>query len=267
MRKFLIFIIPFLVFFLADCKAKNRKIPPKAVNGILNLRQINPEPTLNKNDGEHVVSETDKGLTPNETNKGLTSNENDKGLASNENDKGLAPNEIDKGLALSEAEGWNFQKDGVIDLEGDWDFFWLRFLEPEDFKLEIPPTKSTNIYVPGSWNGKEINKEIISGEGYATYRLLIPIDESQVGTTMGIKVNYAATASKVWINGKKISEDGKVGISRKEMIPHYTNQIHSFQAENPIEILVHVSNFNHKKGGLWQNLYIGTEEDIIKQRL
>ena len=265
MRKFLIFIIPFLVFFLADCKAKNRKIPPKAVNGILNLRQINPEPTLNRNDGEHVVSETDKRLTPNETNKGLTSNENDKGLASNENDKGLAPNEIDKGLALSEAEGWNFQKDGVIDLEGDWDFFWLRFLEPEDFKLEIPPTKSTNIYVPGSWNGKEINKEIISGEGYATYRLLIPIDESQVGTTMGIKVNYAATASKVWINGKKISEDGKVGISRKEMIPHYTNQIHSFQAENPIEILVHVSNFNHKKGGLWQNLYIGTEEDIIKQ--
>ncbi|MBK8395489.1 MAG: adenylate/guanylate cyclase domain-containing protein [Leptospiraceae bacterium] len=160
---------------------------------------------------------------------------------------------------------WNFQEDGIIDLEGEWSFYWLRFLSPEDFKSDVLPKKSANILVPGSWNGTDINKEIIGGEGYATYRLIIPIEESQIGQTLGIKINYAATASKLWINGKKVSEDGKVGVSRKDMVPHYSNQVHTFIAENPIEIIVHVSNFNHKKGGLWQNLFIGTEADIFNQ--
>ncbi len=217
--RYLSYILIILTFFLiADCKFKTRKIAPKAIDGVLNLRsesypsQISSEAEIKKDELE-----------------------------------------------------WNFQEDGIIDLEGEWSFYWLRFLSPEDFKSDVLPKKSANILVPGSWNGTDINKEIIGGEGYATYRLIIPIEESQIGQTLGIKINYAATASKLWINGKKVSEDGKVGVSRKDMVPHYSNQVHTFIAENPIEIIVHVSNFNHKKGGLWQNLFIGTEADIFNQ--
>ncbi len=175
-----------------------------------------------------------------------------------------APKSVNGHLDLA-TEPWDFKRDGVINLEGEWDFFWLRFLQPEDFLAENPPVRSAFIPVPGTWNGKDINSEILSGEGYATYRLTIPIHPSQVGQSLALKISYAATASKVWVNGKLISEDGHVGVSRRDMEPHYNSQIHSFIAENPIEIIAHISNFNHKKGGLWQNLYLGLEEDIIKQ--
>jgi hypothetical protein len=29
---------------------------------------------------------------------------------------------------------WNFEKDGPIDLTGEWEFFWKQLLEPADFK-------------------------------------------------------------------------------------------------------------------------------------
>ena len=167
-------------------------------------------------------------------------------------------------LDLQTNNPWNFKKDGIIKLDGEWDFFWLRLIHPKDFLSENKPVRSTTIEVPSSWNGKDVNTEILEGSGYATYRLLIPIPESEIGQTLGVKISYSATASRLWVNGKIISEDGQVGVSRKDMTPRYSNQIHSFVAENPIEILIHISNFNHKKGGLWQSLAIGTEEDIIK---
>ena len=163
-------------------------------------------------------------------------------------------------LDLQTNNPWNFKKDGIIKLDGEWDFFWLRLIHPKDFLSENKPVRSTTIEVPSSWNGKDVNTEILEGSGYATYRLLIPIPESEIGQTLGVKISYSATASRLWVNGKIISEDGQVGVSRKDMTPRYSNQIHSFVAENPIEILIHISNFNHKKGGLWQSLAIGTEE-------
>ena len=167
-------------------------------------------------------------------------------------------------LDLQTNNPWNFKKDGIIKLDGEWDFFWLRLIHPKDFLSENKPVRSTTIEVPSSWNGKDVNTEILEGSGYATYRLLIPIPESEIGQTLGVKISYSATASRLWVNGKIISEDGQVGVSRKDMTPRYSNQIHSFVAENPIEILIHISNFNHKKGGLWQSVLVGTEEEIIK---
>ena len=167
-------------------------------------------------------------------------------------------------LDLQTNNPWNFKKDGIIKLDGEWDFFWLRLIHPKDFLSENKPVRSTTIEVPSSWNGKDVNTEILEGSGYATYRLLIPIPESEIGQTLGVKISYSATASRLWVNGKIISEDGQVGVSRKDMTPRYSNQIHSFVAENPIEILIHISNFNHKKGGLWQSVLVGTAEEIIK---
>src|SRR6185295_16603145 len=76
----------------------------------------------------------------------------------------VAPKVIDGVLDL---KNWDFKKDGVIDLTGEWDFYWKSFLSSEDFKSEKKPVRSSTITVPGSWNGKEIDTEILSGEGYA----------------------------------------------------------------------------------------------------
>ncbi len=29
--------------------------------------------------------------------------------------------------------GWNFERDGSVNLDGEWEFYWDRLLEPSDF--------------------------------------------------------------------------------------------------------------------------------------
>lgn len=103
------------------------------------------------------------------------------------------PKALDGKLNLEEID-WNFKTDGIVFLDGQWDFYWMRLLYPEDFQSEAKPVKSATVTVPGSWNGTIINQETLSGEGFATYKLTIPIDQSQVGQTLALKISYAATA-------------------------------------------------------------------------
>src|SRR5659263_52215 len=58
---------------------------------------------------------------------------------------------------------WDFNIDGNISLDGDWEFYWNKLLNYKDLYEEEP-----NLYadVPHTWNAYSKN-----GEGYATYRL------------------------------------------------------------------------------------------------
>ncbi len=155
---------------------------------------------------------------------------------------------------------WNLETEGIISLEGKWSFYYSKLLLPEDFKQEPIPVPSGNMHVPGSWNGEEINKEKLKGEGYGTYYLKIKLPKEH--PNLAIKFNYAATSLKAYSNGKLIHEQGVVGTSQKFSIPSYINQIKFIEASEELELIIQVSNFFHKKGGLWQNILIGKERDI-----
>lgn len=153
--------------------------------------------------------------------------------------------------------------DGVVTLDGEWEFYWNELLTPEDFKDPNFSRTPLLLQVPGSWNGTKINDAELSGEGYATYRLKIKLPP-KIDKLLALKLNYAATSQKTWLNGKFLNEDGKVGKTKSEMSPHYMNHIRTFEAQEEIELIVQCSNFYHKKGGLWQSIQLGTEEDIYR---
>jgi len=51
-------------------------------------------------------------------------------LACNQNLK--LPPKAKKGVL--DLSSWNFEKDGIVPLKGDWEFYWKQLLKPGDFK-------------------------------------------------------------------------------------------------------------------------------------
>ena len=48
---------------------------------------------------------------------------------------------------------WDFDKDGQVELTGEWEFYWSTHLAPEDFADSAKPQKTGLIKVPSVWNG------------------------------------------------------------------------------------------------------------------
>jgi hypothetical protein len=47
---------------------------------------------------------------------------------------------------------WDFEKDGNVNLDGEWEFYWKEL--PVGENLELPEEKRDYLGVPRPWNGK-----------------------------------------------------------------------------------------------------------------
>ncbi len=154
-------------------------------------------------------------------------------------------------------------------LDGEWEFYWNKLYTPSDFTRGNNLDNPVFVTVPSIWNDIEHPMAPLPGNGYATYRLKIIV--SGDSPFIGLKLLDAATAYKLWVNGELLSENGKVSTERG--IPQYLPRTVFFH--NPadessnkgiVDIVVQVSNFHHKKGGLWESIYLGPEVLIKTER-
>lgn len=151
-------------------------------------------------------------------------------------------------------------EDSLVRLDGKWEFYHKQLLEPQSFK-QGEAQKSGYIDVPSSWNRYIINDREVSGDSYATYRLLFHTEEKQ---RLGLKLPRIFTSYKLWVNGELMATAGEVGTSRETMTPQYHPQIALFESkEAGNEIVIQVSNFYHRSGGILESLVLGKEKEII----
>ncbi len=144
----------------------------------------------------------------------------------------------------------------VVRLDGQWELYWEQLLTPQDFKRMSPP-QTGYIDVPGSWNHYIVDGRELSGEGYATYRLLF---ETTGGGRLGLKVPRVFTSYRLWVNGELVASAGTVGQSKAAVIPQYLPQVALFDPQTGTnEIVMQLSNFYHRSGGLLESLLIGSE--------
>jgi diguanylate cyclase (GGDEF)-like protein len=141
--------------------------------------------------------------------------------------------------------------------------FWNKLLEPQE--LETTGTKKTGyINLPRSWNGYIVNDKELSGDGFATFRLLFKVDTSD---RLGLKIPRIFTSYNLWVNGKQIASAGTIGKSEEASTPQYLPQVAFFEAmpgEN--EVVIQVSNFRHRSGGILEGLVLGNEKHILDLR-
>jgi len=162
---------------------------------------------------------------------------------------------------------WSLKNDGPVALDGKWEFYWNAHLKPGNLSNETPPSRSGFIEVPGNWNGYEIDGKKIDGEGYATYRLKIRLANS--GQILAFKFLDMASSFSVYLDGKKIVSTGVPGKTPESTIPQFYPQVVEFKPDSEqLEVVILVSNFHHRKGGVWEPILMGLSADIwqIRQR-
>ncbi|MGE6578530.1 ATP-binding protein [Paenibacillus xylanexedens] len=149
--------------------------------------------------------------------------------------------------ALSSGEGSR--------LDGEWAFYWKQLLEPKDFASErTGPVSYVN--VPESWGNYEISGHKLDNTGFATYRLVVDLPEQDI--ELGLLTTGITSAHRLWINGKLVSESGIVGRTVKESSSYKVPALIRMEAgQTQADIIIQVSNYTHRKAGLFGSLTIG----------
>lgn len=156
---------------------------------------------------------------------------------------------------------WSWQKNGITDLNGEWEFYWNSLYTPASFDSSIiKPSVYSN--VPGFWNSLVPGDQIFKPAfGYATYRLKIILPPSN--EILNLKFLTIASAYKLFVNGKQILEVGKVGTSKAASVADYRPMIVPvIPVNNELDIIIQVSNYNYSTGGLWDFIKLGTQQQV-----
>lgn len=153
-----------------------------------------------------------------------------------------------------------FEND-IVKLDGEWEFYWNQLISPE----EIDKGQITGyISVPSTWNKYITDKGILSGDGFATYRLSFITDKNE---RLALKIPRLLTSYKLWVNGELKASAGTVGKTKDIAAPQYLPQVAFFDArQGNNEIIIQLSNFYHRSGGILESINIGSEKQILDLR-
>ncbi len=158
---------------------------------------------------------------------------------------------------------WNFGHDGPVALDGEYEFYWQRQLSSADF-FTLPAQAAYTINVPSSWNGKIVQDEALGGFGYATYRLNILITPDG---PMAFKMPDLGTAYRLIVDGRELFKAGEPGTSAANTVPRYNPVVVQFTPRsNRVELILQVSNFDHRLGGAWLPIEFGKPAQLNTMR-
>lgn len=170
-----------------------------------------------------------------------------------------APQAVEGKLDLRD---WDFNSDGIVNLTGEWDFYWQELLSPPQIETA---SKFQYVPVPDTWTNYEVDGQSLPVEGYATYSIEVQLpDSSQV---YELFIEGEGTAYSLWVDGKLIAQNGQVGTNAQEMIPQSKPLTAIFQPESDTTVFViQISNWQHRKAGFRNEIQLGLPEQIHDQQ-
>ncbi|HWR22497.1 MAG TPA: sensor histidine kinase, partial [Feifaniaceae bacterium] len=156
-----------------------------------------------------------------------------------------------------------YEADGVLALNGEWEFYYGQLLSDQDFINGQPPGRTLK-QVPGNWI---YYKDLpIDGDafGCATYRLRILLPEENGG--YGIKLPYSGMNARVLANGSQVLEIGYPSDSPETSVyafEHGGAYIAAINGANgELELIIQVSSRIHVGAGITKPVYFGSEQAI-----
>jgi two-component system, sensor histidine kinase ChiS len=160
---------------------------------------------------------------------------------------------------------WDFEKYGSVNLKGEWEFYWSKLLNSNDFMKGAQFPAGKWVEVPNVWTNYEEQGKGLPGQGYATYRLRV-ITQGDT-KKLGFKIPDISTSCKIMVDGNTIAACGQVADNKQQSIARYAPQVVYFQPiDLEFEIIVQVSNYLYDRGGMWYALDLGTESQVTQLR-
>ncbi len=159
---------------------------------------------------------------------------------------------------------WNFKTDGIIELRGEWYFFWNTLLDPKKFNPQKNGIQSKFDSLPTKWNPYKIDGKKIGAFGYATYALTLSHHNAQKPLAFVLK--EMSSAYRFYIDGELVASNGTVGTSKPIEVPEYKPVLVEYTPlSNKTNIVLHISNFNHREGGPSKSIKVGDVTHLKKQ--
>ncbi len=159
---------------------------------------------------------------------------------------------------ILDLRGWDFEKEGIIKLDGEWEFYWSNFLTSKDFDTL---TKRHFATIPSTWNGYLWDDTPLPKEGFTSYKLKILVNKNL--KKFAIYSPAQGIAYKLFLNAQLIGKNGKTGKTKKTSEPQYNPKIIEIDLQKDTnDVVFWVSNFHYWKGGLWHTPDIGFEPQI-----
>ena len=161
-----------------------------------------------------------------------------------------SPKVINGSLDLSK---WDFETEGIVFLNGEWDFYPERLVEPSDIK----ESALYHIKVPGNWN---MNSPLQLPRGSGTYHVSITLPKHK--EKLQLKVQNIWMSHRLFINGSMVKEMGHPSDSIKSNIPKNTPYLVDVEASDKLDIVFQVSNYVYYDGGIIHPIQLGNEKDM-----
>lgn len=162
--------------------------------------------------------------------------------------------------------GLDITQKGVLTMNGEWEFVYGAHIPPEETRGTLWIEKVQIIQVPSTWKGYVYHDQPLPGTGIATYRLTIFTDPS-APEILSVLIPAWESAYTLYINGVEARSAGIPGTDHINTISSWQPQIVSFiTGEGILELVFHISNFAHARGGTAMVPFIGTSEGIRKMR-
>ena len=148
-----------------------------------------------------------------------------------------------------------------LKLDGEWEFYWNKLLEPDDFHPQVYVADAYAV-VPNYWSKVYINGKNIADTGYATYRLLILTNEP--GKVLRLYFFSANSAMRVWWNGEEIGKSGNPAPKNMGYKAGIKPIIADVRAGYRNELIVQIANFSHREGGFFYSPRLGDKDSVLR---
>ena len=165
---------------------------------------------------------------------------------------------------ILDLRNYEFSEQWYMKLDGEWEFYWESFIDPDVFTQGQTPDPDMFVSVPGYW--KDYGHETIDfgGEGYATYRLRI-ILPGDYTSEIGFDIPVFDASFNLFLDSDLVWSNGKPGNSWANSEPNYDpGRIQYKPVSDTLQVLIHVSNFQHRRGAFWRSIQIGHPDKIAQ---
>ncbi len=153
----------------------------------------------------------------------------------------------------------------IVRLNGEWEFYWQKMLRPNDFRYGSALNPDLYGKVPSYWTDYPVTEISTERHGFATYRLRVVLPPG-FRDPLGFDMPVFDSSYDLYVDGEYIGGNGTPGETAATTIPEYRkNLFRIVPATDTLDIVINVSNFNHRRGGFWLPLKMGNY-DLAEKR-
>ena len=169
---------------------------------------------------------------------------------------------VQKGIL--DLRDWDFEKNGPVNLDGEWDFYPNRLLLPGEFQGKENNRKGAGyIKVPGNWKTFPTDKGQFGTIGHGTYRLKI---------ITGVKQRYQVYLKRIfsaynfYVNQELVLKNGIVSADERSKLL-LQKRIIEVPESNNFDLVLQVSNYDHStRAGILDKISFGLKEQILREQ-